>query len=377
MIFFLLSCSSENDYLSESHVITKGYRGQETQIELSSVASFLTTVNLTIDLVDEVKQVVDRSIYYGQNETCRFKDILMPDSSKIFRLHSGQLISQMEQSFNAFYWPFSKENLFNYLSNNDIQIYWPYSKSWDFATIPVITYSSEDGREWNYGYKRIGQADGTIMIDTVIVDNEYIKSNPVWIINRNRTPYEELPNFENGEYVNKSGTLFFSDAVKKNQKKERDIIIGGQMVYIGYINCLNTLDGLWAGGPELKFSWGFIDYSMNGSVNSIRLSLTMDEIGVAKEINACIQSSWTPYQKNNYLLIVEEDGGKNRSMTKTLTSTFGGERSVQVTVPYKKKDDILFDQILERSFIFSEQNKPLGVWKQYQGNNFWFTLPTK
>lgn len=76
-------------------------------------------------------------------------------------------------------------------------------------------------------------------------------------------------------------------------------------------------------------------------------------------------------------MIVEEDGGKSRSITKTLTSTFGGEKLVQVTVPYKKRDEILFDQILERSSIFSEQNKPLGVWKQYQGTNFWFTLPTQ
>lgn len=250
--FLLWSCTSENNFLPESHVVTKSVSSQEPKIELSSVASFLAMINMDVDLVNEVKQIVDRSIYYGQNETCRFKDLLMPDSSKIFRSNSGQLVLQMEQNFNSGHCSFSKEDLFDYLSTNDVQIYWPYSKSWNSVTLPVITYYSEDERDWNYGYKRVRQADGTIAIDTVIVDGNYMKSNPVWIINRNRTPYEELPNFENGEYVNKSGTLFFSEAYKKNQKKTRDL--GGQSVYIGYVNCLNTLDGLWAGGPELKFS---------------------------------------------------------------------------------------------------------------------------
>lgn len=377
LALLLSGCTSENNFSPEPYVVTKSTNSQESQIELSAVASILSMINMNDDLVNDVKQIVDRSIYYGQNETCRFKDLLMPDSSKIFRSSHNQLSLQLEHAFNSCQWSFGKEELFNYLSNNNIQIYWPYSKSWDSVTLPVITYDSGDERDWNYGYKRIERVDGTVAIDTIIVDSDYMKSNPVWIVNRNRIPYEELPDFENGEYVNEYGTLFFSDAYKKNKKETKDLIFANQSVYIGYIHCLNSLDGIWGGGPEIKFSWGFIDYSMKGNVNTLRITLTLDEIDATKEINVCLQSSWDITQKNNYLLIVEEDGGGSKSMTKTLTTTFGGEKLVPVTIPYQQRDDILFDQILERSVIFSDQNKPLGVWKQYQGNSFWFTLPTK
>lgn len=140
---------------------------------------------------------------------------------------------------------------------------------------------------------------------------------------------------------------------------------------------MNKHDGGWGGGPDLKFTWGCVGLTMTGSVNTYSIRLTKDEIGKPKQLNVLIQPSWGTYEKNNYLLIVEKDGGKDKTMTKILTSTFGGEHSVAVTIPYEKNDDFLFDRILERTSIFSSTNKPFGEWTQYQGDDFWFTLPTE
>lgn len=186
-----------------------------------------------------------------------------------------------------------------------------------------------------------------------------------------------MPHFENGEYINAEGTLFYSEAFEKSQKKIRDIELMGQTAFIGSINCLRTHDGQLAGGPELKFIWGHIGFTGKGAVNTATLKLTKNEIGKTKDVNICIQSSWPSWDQNNYLLILERDGGKDKTMTKMLKRSFGGEEVVPVTIPYQANDDFLFDQILERSDIFSDKNKPFGQWKQYHGDDFWFTLPTK
>lgn len=374
-VILLISCSSENNFLPNSDVVTKSTFLPERPIELSHIALLLATADINIDAINEVKEVVENSIYYGQDETCRFKDLLMPDSSKIFHTTSKKLIQKIEDAVNTKEWAFNKENLFDYLSKNNIQIYWPYSERWDSTTRPIVTYYSNDKNKWNYGYQQILQTDGTIKIDTIIVDENYFKNNPIWIINQNKTPYEDLPNFQRGEYVNKSGTIFFSEAFKKNQKQTKDIIMLNTSVFIGYVNCLNSSESKWNGAPELKFTWGHIGYNTTGAINTLSIQLTLNEIGHAKEINSCIQPSWTTFEKTNSLFIVEEDKGKSKTMTKNLT--YWDDRLIPVSIPYKNNDDILFDQILVRSDIFSDKNKPFGQWKQYHGNDFWFTLPTQ
>lgn len=379
VFLFLMSCSSENDFLSESSVLPESSvltkSAQNTEVELASVVHLLVEMNLDVDLMKEVKQVVDHSIYYGQDETCRFKDLLMPDSSKIFRTFAtSRLMQRMGERLNSFQYSLTKESLFDYLSRNNIQIYWPYSESWDMKNTPVITSYCDDGKEWSYGYK-VTRENETVKIDTIIVDSNYLKNNTVWVINQNQTSYEELPNFENGEYI-KNGTLFFSEAFKKNQKEVSNYGMLTEGVFIGYINSLNNHDGGLAGGPEFKFLWGHLAFS-KGSVNSYSFKLTQSEVGHSKEINICIQPAWDFTQLTNCLVVLEKDGGKDKTMTRMLTQDVGGGTTIPVIIPYEANDDILFDQILYKSDIFSDKNKPFGQWKQYQGDDFWFTLPTK
>lgn len=374
VFLFFMSCSSENDFLSESSVLTKS--AQNAEVELDSVVDLLVEMDLDVDLMKEVKQVVDHSIYYGQDETCRFKDLLLPESSKIFRTSApSSLMQRLGERINSFQHSLTKENLFDYLSRNNIQIYWPYSESWDMKNTPVITSYCEDGRGWSYGYK-VTRRNETVQIDTIIVDSNYLKNNTVWVVNQNKTSYEELPNFENGEYI-KNGTLFFSEAFKKNQKAVSGYGMAGQSVFIGYINCLRTHDGGLAGGPELRFIWGHIGFTGTGAINTYNIKLTKNEIGKSKDINVCIQPAWSSMDLTNCLVILEKDGGKDKTLTRMLTRSFGNESTVPVTIPYEANDDFLFDQILDRNAIFSDKNKPFGQWKQYQGNDFWFTLPTQ
>ena len=100
--------------------------------------------------------------------------MLSPSNSKLCRMgQTPSLIQKMSDKISSSLLrsSISPSDFFEYLSKNDIQIYWPYSEDWDGETLPVITFNPENGNEdWNYGYKQVKEADGTISIDTVIVD---------------------------------------------------------------------------------------------------------------------------------------------------------------------------------------------------------------
>lgn len=168
-------------------------------VENSTVAQLLASIEIDQAIMNEVKIGIDRSVNYGLDEEYRFADMLSPSNSKLCRMgNTSSLIQKMSDkiSHSLLKSSISSSDFFEYLSQNDIQIYWPYSEDWDGETLPVITFNPENGNEdWNYGYKQVKEADGTISIDTVIVDEVYVTENPVWIINRNETRYENLPDF--------------------------------------------------------------------------------------------------------------------------------------------------------------------------------------
>lgn len=372
----------ENLPKQTSNILTKSIDNEF--VKLSDVAYLLATLDLSQEVLNAVKQGVDRSIYYGQDETYRFKDMIHPDSSKINRLSSSILIDKIKEKMELITYLNDKKIFLTYLSEEDIQIYWPYSDEWDKKTNPVISYCDEN-EKWSYGYKIIKQKDGTNHIDTVIVDENYIKNNTVWIINKNNTQYNDLPDFEEGVFI-KNGVFFYSDIAAKWQNRQRDFSPTENSVSIGDINCKEDYEGL-AGGPEFRFFWGHISFNpMNPlapyiGVNTYSINYTKKQLDKIKDkwerINYCIQPYWDERAPSNYLLVYEQDGGKNKTWEQELTvKGWNGEiYSATVKIPYEKNDDILYAGMLERSEVFSVKNKPHGEWLQYKGNNFLFTLP--
>lgn len=390
VLFLTVSCSNEElEIVQNTNTKTETKSISSGNVESSTVVNLLISIDMDIDVLNEVKYSVEKSIYYGQDENSRFVDMINYSSSKISRSSKASLLIKMlNDKLNLL--PINgmtNEDFFNGLINNNIQIYWPYSKNWDGETIPTITSKPEDESSWNYGYKRLKDINGSSYIDTVIVNAEYIKNNPVWIVNENSTNYNELPDFENNEFV-KDGVFFYSEVGKDflSMKESKSVNIPGQQspVYIGTINALDDLEGGLAGGPEFRFKWGhcsshFINSPSKGLVNTFSINLLIEEVGFEKQINYRILDNWIVNAETNYLLVFEQDGGANKTKDKYLTyNNFpNGKLEVKVSIPYEGNDDILFDQYLERNKVFSSDNKPFGEWKQYQGTLFWFTLPTE
>lgn len=373
----IISCSSDeldSRFQEKDVIFTKSF--DNDTFDLSEIANLMATVDFTEEVMNEIKLGVEHSLHYGQDETYRFRDMIYCDSSKIYRKSTSILIDQIK-SMNVV--DINKGKLLNYLSDNDIQIYWPYSKRWDGKSKPIITFCYENESQ-SVGYYLVNRSDGMYTLDSVIVDEDFIKKNTVWVINRNHISYEDLPCFEDGEY-SKNGIFYHSEAAMLALNMQKGKSTSSGAVYIGNINCLNTHDGGLSGGPELKFSWGHVSTMMTPTthVNTFHKTLTKDEVKVELQINYCIQPAWDQYAKTNYLLVTERDGGGSKTLKKELTYISwvdSKEYNIEVSVPYEKNDDFLFDQILNRDDIFSKENKPHGEWRQYQGDNFLFTLPT-
>lgn len=371
-----------------SNILTKSV--VKESVKLTDVAYLIATLDLSQDVLDAIKQGVDRSLYYGQDETFRFRDMLYPDSSKINRLSSSILIDKMKEKMTSINSTIDQKNLFDYLSNENVQIYWPYSKRWDKKSNPVISYCDEN-EDWSYGYKVIEQEDGNIYIDTVIVDNDYLKNNIVWVIGKNNTHYDDLPIFEEGEYT-KNGMFYHSDAAMKWNRRQRNWQPNEKSVSIGDILLRETFESGIGKGLELRFCWGHISSNINNynepitGVNYYSINYDRDYIdgcidkGEWITLNYCIQPYWAETVLTNYLLIYEQDGGKDKDWEETLTMQgwSGDILSATVSIPYEKNDDIMYADILTRSFVFSSDNKPYGEWYKYKygdSTDFEFTLP--
>ncbi|MFV0585396.1 MAG: hypothetical protein ACK5N4_25550 [Parabacteroides gordonii] len=382
--FMVASCSNED---LENVSVPDGMprtKSVENTVELSTVAQLLASIEIDQAVMNEVKAGVERSRKYGLDEEYRFTDMLKPSLSKIQRSsESSVLLQKMADVFNAqqeqLKLGVSSFDFFNCLSDNDIQIYWPFSEKWDGYTQPILLYATDD----NNRACKIHIEGGIIDVDTISTTREFMKNNTVWIISINETSYDELPDFENGEYVNKDGVFFYSEIANAWLNKMHGKSRLGMMspVHIGEIMVYDK-DG--SGGPEIYFMWGHAGGGMGlpiqGYINSYRLNLSDNEVKVVKQINLNIQPNWTSYQKTNALIILEKDGGKDKTATRNLIYT-NPSGMTDVTVPidfkYERRDEWLYDGIFERSKIFSSANRASdGSYKQYHGSGIYFTLPT-
>lgn len=380
----MISCSNEDlESVAVPNQMPKT-KSVENTLELSTVAQLLASIEIDQAVMDEVKAGVERSRKYGLDEEYRFTDMLKPSLSKIQRsVNSSLLLQKMNEEFNLhkdkLKSGMSSSEFFNYLSDNDIQIYWPFSENWDGYTQPVLLYTTDD----NASACKICYENEVLKVDTVNITREFLKNNTIWIISINDTPYNELPDFENGEYVNKDGVFFYSEIAKEwlNKSQVRSIVTGDP-VHIGKVTVYEE-DGI-SGGPEVYFMWGHAGggggLPIQGMISAYRINLTENEIGLTKQINLNIQPNWTTNEKTNALIIIEKDGGKDKTATRDLlymNPDIQKDVTVSVKFKYERRDEWLYDQILKRDDIFSSANRGSdGEYKQYHGSGIYFTLPT-
>ncbi len=163
---------------------------------LKDVAFALVKLQPTIEMCKEVHAATQKAISLGLDETYYFVEMLgkgeqITKSSEIKREILSKLATLPEDN--------NIKQLFDQMSENNsvlqkYQIYWPYSENWDGKEMPTITFKSKESplipQEENIGYLIKGEE-----VEDVLVNEEYAKTHPVWIINTNPIPYDEYPDF--------------------------------------------------------------------------------------------------------------------------------------------------------------------------------------
>lgn len=396
-LFTVVSCSNEdleNVLGPDQNPNTKSVG---SIVDNSVVAQLLVSVEIDRAIMNEVKMGIDRSVNYGLDEEFRFTDMLSPSNSKLCRMgQTPSLIQKMSDKISSSLLrsSISPSDFFEYLSKNDIQIYWPYSEDWDGETLPVITFNPENGNEdWNYGYKQVKEADGTISIDTVIVDEVYVTENPVWVINRNETRYEDLPDLENGIYE-KNGVVFDQSVDTNIIHPEPRYIIwepktDPDLIYTFYIQNMRVfkqLDGVLAGGSEIVVQCAYpeIEGGMKAPVTRLKKTWSRKEISKSKikTFTTPLITSWRQEQLQCGLKIIEEDNGDAKNWEFSLGVKFNGkDYGVNAKIPFQNHDDEIVEIILDREYINSRKNiaqvntPEWGIWKMYSENGVAYTLP--
>lgn len=401
LFLLLITSSCTKDELeslpkSELNIDTKS---AADQVELLTVVELLTSIEIDQSIMNEVKLGVDNSLKYGLDEEFRFTDMLNPRNSKLQRnVVVSKLINKMSEKLNTSrsllgYYN-SNSEFFDILSQNNVQFYWPYSEDWDGNTLPTITYNAENGNEdWNYGFVYEKDKQGLIHIDTVIVNDDYIKKYPVWVVNRNETNYADLPDFESGEYI-KNGVIFDqpvnvngrNSVYPPTWKPETD----PNLIYSFYIQNMRVFkqhDGALAGGSEMviKCAYPATVGGMPSPVTVLRKNWSRKEISnsTIKSFSTPLISDWRPEQLQCGLKILEEDNGSGKIWEFKLGVVIADKNyGVDAKIPFNNNDDEIVETIFNRSYINSTANVTLpnttpywGIWKVYSEDGVAYSLP--
>lgn len=375
------SCTNEemNDFQLGQRVQTKAI---EKPIEISDVAQLISMVEIDDKMMNEVKQGTEYSRKYGLDEECRFTDMIKPEASKVYRSENEfTLIQKMRLAYEKKNSNESSSNFFETLADSDIQIYWPYSENWDYNEKPIIVYGSEDGK---FGYL-VKKDNNKSLIDTIFISDKFLKENTVWVVSMNNTPYEELPDFSNNEFVNKDGVVFLSKYASGEMNRNQISRKNQVGVYLDKIEALQTFEGGLAGGPEFLFVWCHGGGSMigpvpsKGFVNTFRYNMSVSEVKHIVQLNYRIRTPWPEVEVTNALVVLEKDGGKDKTGTRDIIykDMFGKETILPCSFKYEKRDEFVFDKIFEQKKIYGEDNYTVaGELKRYnnKNNDFWVTI---
>ncbi|MDR0749833.1 MAG: hypothetical protein LBF62_09715 [Tannerellaceae bacterium] len=244
-------------------------KASDADIKLQTTARLLSGI-VNADVAKEIKRGVEKSLSYGLDEEVRFIEIIQPQNAKVNKFSGANLLTgnlketicNIGKSSLASV-PFTGNDMESFLCKGDVQIYWPYSENWDGKEIPVITYGRYDGEDDDVSdvvaYRRTKDSFGKEKIESLIVNEEYAKKHPVWVINRNNIPYSDLPDF-NDNMFEKNGVWFYSE--KANAVSSSEVSLrassSASVFKLVSVKCTKQYDSWIAGGSEFRFSNAFL-----------------------------------------------------------------------------------------------------------------------
>ena len=339
------------------------------------IVKMLSDLPLTREHLREVFDGVSSSVKNGYDEEYPFAsmlahpgcgvgdDLLQTRSAKEYSSTLRSLLSTVESTLDT-----RSGSFLEALAASGLQIYWPYSEDWDGKSMPVITFNPEDvssgtafrvglAEGSNVGYLREELPGGLWIVREVIVDEEYAKEYPVWVINRNEDAAYLTPQMLEALYPERAtsvSTRSYSDCrslVLKEFKAHRNYdswFAGGSEFFV---KC-GSLEGFTAQTEEeLKL--------FRSSITDMMINVKRKYVGKTLRFNTVLVSEWTPQLEECVFLMVEDDGGKQTSwkasgVVKIKSKSYGFE----VDLPFRRNDDLVWRGKLSSNYFKKNNGKP-------------------
>jgi len=371
--------SSACERMDTSHVTpTTSESPAVSGLSPEKVARMLSELPLAIEHLDEVFQGVTSSSANGYDEEYPFSNLFSsPGSGVGDELLKTRSVCEYPNPLRSLVAsaggcvPDTRSGGFAAaLADAGLQIYWPYSEDWDGETMPVITFNPDDVADYsaaavhvrrsdgsNVGFLRERLPEGTWVVKEVIVDEDYAKRNPVWIVNYNEDASYMTPQMVEALYPERSSSLAtrsYTDCktlVLKEFKAHRNYdswFAGGSEFFV---KC-GALDGFTAKTEdELKL------YSP--SVTDMMINVKRKQVGRTLRFNTVVVSEWTPQLEECAFLMIEDDGGKQTSwkasgVVKIKSKSYGFE----VEIPFNRNDDLVWRGKLSSNYFEKYNGKP-------------------
>ncbi len=348
--------------------------GSVSDLSPESVARMLSGLPLTITHVREVFDGVCSSASNGYDEEYPFSNLISKPGTgvgdELLQTRSvaeypdplRDLLSSASDEV-----PATRSGFFlEALSDSGLQIYWPYSENWDGKSMPVITFDPDDGASGtavklhggtNVGFLRELLPNDSWIVKEVVVDEEYARNHPVWVVNRNEDAAYLTPQMVEALYPERAlhattrTSTAFKTLVLKEFKAHRnyDSWFAGASEF--FVKC-GALDGFTAKTEEdLKL------YSP--SVTDMMINVRRKYVGTTLRFNTIIVSEWTPQLEECVFLMTEDDGGKQTSwkasgLVKIKSKSYGFE----VDLPFRRNDDLVWRGKLSGNYFERYNGKP-------------------
>ena len=374
LVAFTLTSCDKNEISNE---ITNNLSTEDLKLAaaMQNVAKEICLITNDNYAVNEVFSMVNASINYGLDEHVHFEDLFFVGDSKLISKPQRTKISKAISNSIT-----TKElnSDVSLLLENGTRLYWPYSEYWDGKAQPVIAYAAVDSKDDKITAYKLINVNGKLVIDSLVVDEDYAMNNPVWVITKSETSYDELPNFVKGETI-KNNIVYAQPSNFMNKVEQQDLPLNDpNFVYdmqIGKVQCLEQYDSwFFGGGSEIRFR--MVGAKMIGNqitadfqTQIVSCDFTRSQIRdkVIKDYNQILNLDFTPLETFNGFIVWEDDKAKK---TQPVNFEVGIKDigTIKASFNIGKDDPILHQISLERSAFFT-------TYKIDRGNGFWGEFP--
>lgn len=347
---------------------------EKTRIPVENVARLLSVLPVGAEQVREVRDAVASSVENGYDEEYMLRDLFRTPGAGVgdagtrsggsYDVPLRDLIAEHVRGgagtrAAGLTGDLSADVYLSALESSDIQIYWPYSeRAGQDDELPVITYDPDDGSDANTGWRPVIGEDGSRSVEEIIVDEDYARNHPVWVVNRNDdSAYRtlELMRREDPSWGSGEGGELLVGPLRSGWNKAGTRTADGKLrsLVLKTFTMKRHFDPWFAGASEFFVKIGAIDefYASTEAelllyqptITDFMIVVRRMQLGQPRPFNAILVSDWTEQLESCAFMIIEDDGGtqtswKTEGEVKIKSKTYG----FSVNLPFRTRDDIVW-----------------------------------